>query len=61
VKIRCMLCGKLFEEEVVQHDQFEDDDDYDDMPGKKSAVFCLMCQAKLKHEADNSQKLPKPM
>jgi len=61
VKIRCMLCGKLFEEEVVNADQFEDDDEDDDMSIKKSSVFCLMCQAKLKHEADNSQKLPKPM
>lgn len=59
MKIRCMLCGKLFEEEATPADPFDDDDER--ITGKKPSAICLMCQAKLKHEADNSQKLPKPM
>lgn len=59
MKLRCMLCGKLFEEEVYNEDQL--DEDYDDEPKKKPMVVCLRCQAKLKHEADESQKIPRPM
>lgn len=60
MKVRCMLCGKMFEEEAAPPvDPY--DDDYEDERKKKPMVVCLMCQAKLKHEADNSQKLPKPM
>jgi len=59
MKLRCMLCGKPIEEEVVSPDPFEEDDD--DMPKKKPLAVCLMCQAKLKHEADESQKIPRPV
>jgi len=52
-----MLCGKIFEEELVNTDPYDDDDD---IP-KKSLSVCLRCKAKLKHEADDSQKIPKPM
>ena len=58
MKLRCMLCGKPIEEEVVSPDPFEEDDD---MPKKKPLAVCLMCQAKLKHEADESQKIPRPV
>jgi len=54
-----MLCGKLIEEEVVIADKFDDDDD--ELIRKKSSAFCIMCQAKLKNEADKGQKNPKPM
>ncbi|MCG9969817.1 hypothetical protein L9W92_17590 [Pelotomaculum terephthalicicum JT] len=57
-----MLCGKLFEEEVAIADQHDDDYDEDELiVRKKSSVVCLMCQAKLKNEADKNQKNPKPM
>lgn len=60
MKLRCMLCGKPIEEEVVvSPDPYDDDDD--DMPKKKPLAVCIMCQAKLKHEADESQKIPKPV
>lgn len=59
--IRCMLCGRPIEDEVLaSNDPLEDDDD-DDMPKKKPMSVCLRCQAKLKHEADSQQKIPKPM
>ncbi|MDF9408678.1 MAG: hypothetical protein A4E52_01634 [Pelotomaculum sp. PtaB.Bin013] len=61
MKTRCMLCGKLIEEEVVIADKYDDDDDDDEIIRKKSSVFCVMCQAKLKNEADKGQKNPKPM
>jgi hypothetical protein len=53
-----MLCGKIIEEELANTNPYDDDDD--DMP-KKSLSVCLRCKAKLKHEADESQKIPKPM
>lgn len=59
MKIRCMLCGKPIEEEVVSPDPFDEDDD--DMPKKKPLAVCFMCEAKLKHEADDSQKIPRPV
>ncbi len=58
MKLRCMLCSKPIEEEIVSPDPFDDEDD---MPQKKPMVVCLMCQAKLKHEADDSQKIPRPV
>ena len=61
MKIRCMLCGMPIDDEIVASaDPFEDEDD-DDIPKKKPMSVCLRCQAKLKHEADSQQKIPKPM
>jgi hypothetical protein len=56
-----MLCGKIIEEEIVSNPDPLDDDYDDDLPQKKPLSVCLRCQAKLKHEADDSQKIPKPM
>lgn len=65
MKLRCMLCGKIIEEEIVSKPALLDDeynDDYDDdQPQKKPLSVCLRCQAKLKHEAGDSQRIPKPM
>lgn len=62
MQLRCMLCGKIMEEELVtKPDPLDDDYDDDDLPQKKPMVVCLRCQAKLKHEAGESQKIPKPM
>ncbi len=63
MKLRCMLCGKLIEEELVSNEPVDEfDDEYDDdLPKKKPLQVCLMCQAKLKREADGAQKIPKPM
>jgi len=36
-------------------------DDDEDEPVKKPLAVCLRCQAKLKREADDAQKVPKPM
>jgi len=54
-----MLCGRVIEEAKVKADPYEEDEE--DMPRKKSLHICLICQAKLKHEADGTQKPPKPM
>lgn len=62
MQLRCMLCGKIIEEELVtKPEPLDDDYDDDELPKKKSLSVCLRCQAKLKHEADDSQKIPKPM
>lgn len=58
MKLRCMLCGRVIEDQAVNPEPFEDDDD---MPKKKPLLVCLLCEAKLKHEADGSKKIPKPM
>lgn len=55
--LRCIMCGGIIEEELFQPDPYDDDED---MP-KKPVSFCLKCQAKLKYEADESQKVPKPI
>ncbi len=60
MKVRCMLCGMPIDDEVMVNDSIDDDED-EDMPVKKPMSVCLRCQAKLKHEADGSQKIPKPM
>ena len=54
-----MLCGKPIEEEIVSREPFDEDDD--DLPKKKPLEVCLMCEAKLKREADDSQKIPRPV
>jgi len=61
VKVRCMLCGMPIDEEVMVKNVSIDEDEDEDMPVKKPMSVCLRCQAKLKHEADGSQKVPKPM
>ena len=62
---RCMLCGKPLEESSVKpanayEDEYNDDDD-ERFSKNKSSQFCIMCQAKLKNEADKGQKIAKPM
>lgn len=55
-EVRCLICGRVIDEsELPQPD--EDDDE----PVKKPVMICQRCQAKLKHEADDQQKVPKPM
>jgi len=63
LKIRCMLCGMPLEEDLgISADPRDNDyEDDDDMPVKKPLTVCLRCQAKLKHEADGTQKVPKPI
>jgi len=54
---RCILCGRNFEIEESKSDPYEDEEDQ----LKKPPAFCQICQAKLKREADETQKIPKPM
>lgn len=61
VQLRCLFCGRIIEEEPVYSPDPLDDDYDDDIPEKKPLAVCIRCQAKIKHEADESQKLPKPM
>lgn len=60
MKIRCILCGRPIDEELTALNPYDEDDD-EDMPNKKPMEVCLRCQAKLKHEAEDGQKIPKPM
>jgi len=57
---RCMLCGRKIEpEEPKKSNPYNNEED---RPKKKSSIgVCTFCQAKLKHEADEAQKIPKPM
>jgi len=55
-----MLCGRKIEpEEPKKSNPYNNEED---RPKKKSSIgVCTFCQAKLKHEADEAQKIPKPM
>jgi len=54
-----MLCGRPIKDEFINPNPIDDEDD--EMPKKKPMLVCLMCEAKLKHEADEAQKIPKPI
>jgi len=56
-QVRCIICGRVIEEAVLPRP----DEDDEDMPVKKPMMICPSCQAKLRHEADDSQKVPKPV
>lgn len=61
MKSRCMLCGKPLDEGASTLERKIEDEYDDDVVESKPSSFCLMCQAKLKNEADKGQKDPKPM
>lgn len=54
---RCIICGRVIEDAGLPRP----DEDDEDEPVKKPMLICPRCQAKLKHEADDKQKVPKPM
>ncbi|MBC7105735.1 MAG: hypothetical protein H5T97_07335 [Firmicutes bacterium] len=55
---RCMLCGKTFEvEPAVEASLWSDEE----RRRRSTLSVCPLCQAKVKKEADDAQKLPKPM
>ncbi len=57
---RCMLCGRKIEPEEPK--KLRPYVDEEDRPKKRPSMeVCTFCQAKLKHEADEAQKIPKPM
>jgi NAD-dependent SIR2 family protein deacetylase len=53
-EVRCIICGRVIEEPAIRPDD-------EDEPVRKPMTVCPRCQAKLKHEADEKQKVPKPM
>ncbi|WP_353928779.1 hypothetical protein [Desulfofundulus kuznetsovii] len=50
----------MIEVEEFNPDSYDDYEDEDLQP-KKSILICQLCEAKLRHEADEAQKIPKPM
>ncbi|RJX19174.1 MAG: hypothetical protein C4570_05635 [Ammonifex sp.] len=57
---RCMLCGRKFQTESLEDEFLEKEEDIFSTPKKPSSV-CPLCQAKLRHEAEDAQKNPKPV
>ncbi|MEW6446978.1 MAG: hypothetical protein AB1426_02670 [Bacillota bacterium] len=57
---RCILCGRKFETDALEDVLAKEEEDIFEVP-KKPATVCPLCQAKLRHEAEESQKNPKPM
>lgn len=55
----CMVCGRRIE--IVEHKSDPFDDDEDELPVKKSVMFCQICEAKIKDESDKKKKEIKPM
>lgn len=58
MKLNCIMCGRAVEMEEFRPDPYDDEDD---MPVRKAVVFCQFCEAKIKNESDQSQKVPKPI
>jgi len=59
VEKRCILCGRKFVVEDMSATT-EDDDLFTPEP-KKNVSICELCQNKLRHEADKTQKPTKPV
>lgn len=57
--VRCIFCSRIIEEETLNIRSSEDEEE--EMQVKKPMTVCVRCQAKLKHEAEDSQKIPKPL
>jgi hypothetical protein len=55
-----MLCGRKFPTENLEDQFLEKEEDIFSTPKKPSSI-CPLCQAKLRHEAEDSQKNPKPV
>ncbi|MCL6609979.1 MAG: hypothetical protein K6T66_00405 [Peptococcaceae bacterium] len=58
MKLTCIMCGRPVEIEEFKPDPYDDEDD---VPARKPVAFCRMCEAKIKNESDQAQKVPKPM
>jgi len=57
---KCIMCGRVFDPDQVidlNKNPYIDDDD---LP-KKIPSFCQLCEAKIRHEADDSKRSPKPV
>jgi hypothetical protein len=59
VRKRCIICGRAFETKVLDDSVLEGD--LFTGPPEKSTSFCSFCEAKIKKEAEDTQKEPKPM
>ena len=59
---RCLLCGREFEIESLEEKvKREEEEDELFAPPVKTTSVCPRCQAKLRHEAEEAQKIPKPV
>ncbi len=56
---RCLICGRLFEIDAPAETTLNADFSAD--APQKASSFCLICEAKIKKEAKDTQKDPKPM
>ncbi|MGI5823884.1 MAG: hypothetical protein ACOX6Z_08080 [Dethiobacteria bacterium] len=56
---RCLMCGRLFEVEAAAETTLGVA--FPALVPGKSKSFCPLCEARLKKEAQDTQKDPKPM
>lgn len=59
VQKRCIICGRTFEIKILS-DSVPEEGLFGPSP-RKSTSFCSLCEAKIKKEAGDTQKEPKPM
>jgi len=57
---KCIMCGRLFDPDQIVEKNKNPYLDEDDLP-PKSPSFCQLCEAKIRNEADDSRKNPKPI
>lgn len=55
---RCLICGKVFETEILIETAFAGDFFAE---FQKPSSFCPLCEAKIKKESEDNQKDHKPM
>ncbi|RDV83030.1 hypothetical protein [Ammonifex thiophilus] len=61
VQQRCIICGRIFETEAMTETVLEEEEELLEEAPKKTKAICPLCEAKIKKEAEEAQKEPKPM
>ncbi|NLA11013.1 MAG: hypothetical protein GX883_02695 [Firmicutes bacterium] len=59
IQKHCIICGRAFEVKVLAESPLVED--FFGGPPEKSTSFCPICEARIRKEAGDTQKDPKPI